>query len=315
MEESLYLKKGDIVDIVSPGSNSRPDDVESALQLLEGWGLKPRLPKETFSEHPFHSNEDKVRLELLKRALLAKDSKLIWCLRGGYGANRLLQGLSRIKAPKKKKLLVGYSDITSINVFLKQKWKWPSIHGPLLETLISGRVDPESIEDTRKILFGELERTHYEVMPMNEAAVRVKSKSGILVGGNLVVLQSTLATPFQIQTKNNFLFIEEIGERGYRIDRMLYHLEESGALKGCLGILLGDFLLGDEKDKKNYVQFALERFANTTKLPVFCELPTGHGNENLPLVIGGDCKIEIEDGRWFLVQMLKSGSKKRGKKR
>ena len=233
------MKAGDVVELVSPGSASRMDDVKLCMELLEGWGLKPRLSKETFAPHPFHSNLDKVRLELLKQAYAKKDAKAIWCLRGGYGANRLLPALYKLKAPAKNKILIGYSDITSLHLLGVQKW---GLQAPVL-------------------------------------------------GGNLVVLESAIGTVAQPNLKGKILVLEEIGERGYRIDRMLEHLKQAGVLKGCKAIVFGDFLGGSEKDGQNFVDFALERFAKDSEIPCFSGLEIGHGEKQRIVAFGPLAKL------------------------
>jgi muramoyltetrapeptide carboxypeptidase len=294
------LKAGDIVDIISPGSGSRPEDVQLSLELLQSWGLRPRLSKKTFSPHPFHSNEDEVRLSLLKQALQAKDSKVIWCLRGGYGANRLLPDLAKFRAPMPSKLLVGYSDITSLHLFLDQKWKWICLHAGLLETLVGGRLSLSQVEETRRVLFGEQTSVSFELEALNNAAEKVKKLKAPLRGGNMVVLASTLGTPFQLQLNDRFLILEEVGERGYRIDRMFTQLAQSGALKGCRGIFLGEFLYGDERDGSNFVSFAIERFAAQCSVPVFRGLPAGHGALNRPLFLGTPAELVKEKKGWTM---------------
>jgi muramoyltetrapeptide carboxypeptidase len=280
------LKPGDLVDLVSPGSSSQMDDVQMCIELLESWGLKVRLPAETFHSHPFHSNEDEVRLNLLKKALTARDSKAVWCLRGGYGANRLLPSLWKLKAPSKAKLLIGYSDITSLLVFVNQKWKWNCFHGPLLETLTSGRLPMRQIQECRQVVFGETQKLEFPIQAMNAKAARIKNLKAPVLGGNLVVLESALGTPSQAKLDGKILILEEVGERGYRIDRMLEHFRQSGSLKKCKAVIFGDFLHGDEKNGQNFVKFALERFAENSSIPCFSGLESGHGENNRMIPIG-----------------------------
>ncbi|MEZ0392403.1 MAG: LD-carboxypeptidase [Pseudobdellovibrionaceae bacterium] len=289
------LKPGDLVDVVSPGSGSRFEDVQLCVELLESWGLKVRLPKETFSEHPFHSNEDAVRLKLLKKALMAKDSKAIWCLRGGYGSNRLLPEMWKWKAPAQAKMLIGYSDITSLHLFLNQKWKWPSFHGPLLESLISGRLSLQQQQEAREVLFGEKRDMKFSLKPLNSRAKKIKSLKASLSGGNLVVIESALGTPYNGNFQGKILFLEEVGERGYRIDRMLEHLRQSGSLKACKALVFGDFLYGDERDGKNFVSYAIERFAQLNLLPCFSGLATGHGEQNRMIPLGPKAILSSEE--------------------
>lgn len=303
------LQPGDLVDLVSPGSGSRLEDVEMCLDLLQSWGLKVRLPKETFTEHPFHSNEDAVRLRLLKKALFAKDSKAVWCLRGGYGANRLLPGLWKLKRPPLEKLVVGYSDITSLHVFLNQKWKWTSFHGPLLETLISGRLPMNQIQECKDVVFGEKTELSFRIKALNPQARKAKSLTGPLVGGNLVVLDSSIGTPFAGKYAGKILVLEEVGERGYRIDRMLEHMKQAGALKACKAIVFGEFLLGDETNGKSYVDYAIHRFADENQIPCFGGLEMGHGSRNRMIPLGPVARIDNQ------VLSLSTGISKKKKER
>ena len=280
------LKAGDLVDIVSPGSGSKPEDINLAVEVLESWGLKVRIPAATFAPHPFHSNEDKIRLDLLKKALNAKDSKAVWCLRGGYGANRLLPQLWNLPVGRNPKAVIGYSDITSILGWLQTKWKWTSFHGPLLETLISGRLSFAQMEELRQVLFGEKISLQYKLQAMNAAAKKKIKIKAPVTGGNLVVIDAAIGTKYAPKLAGHILALEDIGERGYRIDRMLEHLVQSGLLKNCKAILFGDFTKGNEPDGTNHVQFAIERFAKLSKVPCFKGLEIGHGEKNRILPFG-----------------------------
>jgi muramoyltetrapeptide carboxypeptidase len=269
--------------------------VNLAVEVLESWGLKVRVPANTFAPHPFHSNEDQIRLELLKKALNAKDSKAVWCLRGGYGANRLLPQLWKLPAGKNPKALIGYSDITSIHTWIQQKWKWVSFHGPLLETLISGRLSFSQMEELRQVLFGEKTQLHFKLEPLNKAAKKKTKLKAPVTGGNLVVLDSAIGTHYAAKLAGHILAIEDVGERGYRIDRMLEHLNQSGALKNCKAILFGDFSKGNEPDGSNHVQFAIERFASAQKIPCFQGLEIGHGEKNRILPFGVLAELRMGD--------------------
>ncbi len=281
------LQKGDLVDLVSPGSSSTIEDVERCRELLQSWGLKVRLPKSIFAKHAFHSNEDKKRLLHLKTALLADDSRAIWCLRGGYGSNRLVPELCKMKKPRQAKMLIGYSDITTLHLWLSQKWGWPSYHGPLLESLISGRLSADQIEECRQVVFGEKQKLQFQLKALNSAARKINKIQAPLMGGNLVVIESAIATQIHPELKGKILFLEEVGERGYRVDRMLEHLKQSQVFRSVKTVIFGDFLGGDERDGKNFVQFAIDRFAKENSIACFQGLETGHGEQNriLPLSV------------------------------
>lgn len=282
-----FLRKGDIVDVVAPGYASTPDQVEGARRFLISWGLVPRIPPALIAPHFLHANEDAERFRFLKAALTAPDSAAVWCLRGGYGSNRLLPMLSKVKRPTRTKLFVGISDVTSLHVFLSQEWGWSTLHGPLMDRLGRGLVKPKHEKEVHRLVFGEANDIVFKALkPLNEAARTSKTVRGEIIGGNLVTMQSTLGTPWQIRTKGKFLFVEELGERGYRIDRIFEHLRQSGALKGCLGLLLGDFLGGREEDGRNLIPAVLQRAAREFAIPVYSGLEAGHAAIQRPVPFG-----------------------------
>ncbi len=289
------LKPGDIVDLVAPGFAISNEDLQGAMQFVRSWGLEPRLPKKIFANDVLCSNTDQVRWSYLKKALTADDSCVIWCLRGGYGSIRLLPDLAKLKRPKHTKLVIGISDVTSLSVFLKQNWGWPVLHGPLLDRLGKGAATPEHLQELKKILFGEVSEISFEnLTPLNGAARRRGKLEAMVTGGNLITLQSTLALPWQWQTKEQILFFEDIGERGYRIDRVLTHFAQIGLFKNCKAIVFGDFTGGNEPKGHNLVWQVVERFASEMKVPVLKGIESGHDVVQRPLPLG--CPAVLQCG-------------------
>jgi muramoyltetrapeptide carboxypeptidase len=287
-----FLQEGDIVDVISPGFASTPEEVEKARQFLVKQGLVPRIPKHLIQKHFLHSNSDEKRASFLKQALQAKDSKVVWCLRGGYGSNRLLPELARMKRPSQQKLLVGISDITSLHVYLQQKWHWPTLHAALLDRMGSGKVPAKIEKETMDLLFGRTASVEFtKLKPMNLAALSLKALSASVVGGNLVVLQSTLGTPFQLDTAGKILFIEDLGERGYRVDRILEHFYQAGLFKKCKALVIGEFLGGKEEDGKALWPQVFKSWAQRLKIPVFSGLEAGHGIVQRPVPLGTKARL------------------------
>lgn len=288
------LQPGDLVDVIAPGSSCRPDEIKAALAVLKSWGLRVRFQSSANRPYLYHAQTDEVRLQHLKQALLAHDSKAIWCLRGGYGSNRLIRHLPK-KAPVQSKIFVGLSDITSIHLFLNQVWKWPTLHGPVLARLGSGDLGARGKREIHQLVFGEIEELEFKgLKPMNLAARRVGLLKAPIVGGNLMTLQSSIGTDIELSGKGKFVFLEEVAERGYRVDRILYHLWESGCFAGAKGILLGEFIGGDEPGalRRNLVRPALRRFAEDMAIPVFGGLPVGHGFPQRTMPFGTVAQLE-----------------------
>lgn len=297
-----FLREKDIIDVVAPGYPSSREEIEGARQFLLKWNLVPRIPKGLIKPHFLHANEDEARLEFLKAAIESEDSHVIWCLRGGYGSNRLLPGLAQLKKPKQGKLLIGISDISSLHTFVTQEWGWRTLHAPLLDRLGRHLLAPRYENELQRILVGrETEIEFKNLKPLNEAAKSVRNIKSRVVGGNLTVLQSTLGTPWQLQAEGALLFIEDLGERGYRIDRMLEQFRQAGILNKCRGILLGDFLGGDEpKTGKNNFNLIWKRWAKELEIPLFKGMQAGHGRIQRPVPFNTPCVLSQREQKFTL---------------
>ncbi|MCB0408253.1 MAG: LD-carboxypeptidase, partial [Bdellovibrionales bacterium] len=162
MKKWSPLKKGDIVDLVAPGSACSQEELKKSVQKLKQMGYVPRVPKSFFSGHQLFSNTDAKRFEVLKKALYAKDSQGIWCVRGGYGSLRLLPLLSRLKKPARSKFVLGYSDITTIHHFLNTRWGWPTLHGPLFDRLGNGKMSKMQTLELENILTGKTKKIQFK---------------------------------------------------------------------------------------------------------------------------------------------------------
>ena len=280
------LKKAKIA-VLSPASSLNPATLQRLRQIL---GKSVRWAINTPQEQAplFHSDTDENRLKLLKQELYSNQTEVIWCLRGGYGSARLLDQLQHLPKPKKEKRLIGYSDLTALHLFLNQKWGWQPIHGPVFAELLNDKKAPENFYRLFGFLQGQKPRVLPNLIPLNEAALNIRYKAktrplgGSLTGGNLTLVESTIGTPWQIQTKNKILFLEEVEEKGYRIDRSLHHLKQARLLIGVKAIIFGNCEEGGDE----HVAYALKRFAESLLIPVYKTDQFGHGKYNFPLVYG-----------------------------
>ncbi len=313
------------IQIIAPGSSSKIESIENAIQKLQQLQYHVQFDPQIFSDHPYLSTPDEQRFLFLKKALLQEEvlragfkkkrplTRVLWCARGGYGCLRLMSRLKKLKKISSKshlfKWLVGYSDITSLHLFFNHQWDWPTIHGPVFESWGEKRVDPKDLQETLLLLHllshGKKAKMNYPLQPMNAlAAEAMEDKSvkqaikGQLTGGNLTVLVSHLGTPFLWKSGKKILLLEDIGERGYRIDRYLTQLKLSSAFKNIQAIVFGEFIGGQESDGKNHVEMALNDFADTVGVPCFRSHEFGHGNRNRPVVFGQEVKIYKNELRW-----------------
>lgn len=271
------VRQGDIVDIIAPASQCTKAELRSAIKELKKLGLVPRVPKNIFAKSLLFSNSDEVRLSHLKKALYARDSKMIWCARGGYGSLRLMSELAKWKKPSQPKIFLGYSDITTLHAFLNQKWKWPTYHGPLLDRLGRGAMSPKERRELLSLIFGlagELEFRNLQ--PMNKAARAKKKIKGTILGGNFTTLQSSLGTPSSFDPGKCILFLEDTGERPHRVDRMLSQAKQAGWFDDVQAVVFGYFQLFNAKDKRGLWTDVMTRFAAESRVPVFKGLKVGH---------------------------------------
>lgn len=285
------LVPGDLVDIVAPGMKPLPGTIKGIKSFLNSWGLKVRIDPKIIGKDLICSNSKEYRLQNLKKALIAKDSKMVWCMRGGYGSLHLLEGLSKVKA-QPNKIFMGISDITSLHSFLVQEWGWSTIHGSNIDRFALGKTLSAENKKFYEILFGKKESVQYKIKALNESAVRNKIIKGEVVGGNLITLQSSFGTKFELNGKSKILFFEDIGERAYRIDRVFEHMKQLNLFKGVRAVVFGQFTGGREPGGKNLVPALLKQFASEQKFPVFSGVPSGHDVKQSPLPLGTSSKIQ-----------------------
>ena len=289
------LNINDPVDIIAPASASTNEVLNLGLSWLKGLGLKPRLPEKMINTDLFFAAPLEEQWEYFKAALYS-DSKVMWCLRGGYGSMRLLPLLETISPPQKPKLLIGFSDITSLHLFFNQKWNWPTLHGRTISQLTPDWEMNHEQQTLVDLLFGRIEEIEYQnLIPLNDHSKRDIIINSTVIGGNLRLLQSSLGTPWQVDPDGKILFIEDIYERGYSVDRMLEQLFQAKILnKNLKALIIGDFNEGVEKNGEDLIPEALERFAQKVPYPVLKGLPCGHRKGvNYPLPLNTPAQLSL----------------------
>ena len=283
---SLWLKLNKKFKIIAISPASYPYCEYKDIQSIAGINLynnKLLLNKDV---HPFHSNSDEKRFEDLNKALNIQDENvIIWCINGGYGSAKLINYLQRQSKPKCEKIFIGYSDITALHLFFSQKWSWKTIHGPCLGELFKEDKDINNFLN----LFDCLLRKDFTnrkfvkyIKPLNLAAEKFKDQIDLFkfTGGNLALIQTSLGTSWQIDIKNKVLFLEDIGEAGYKIDRMLNHISSVLNIRTVKAIIFGEFINSDE-----FIDFTINNFVNlNSSIPIYKTDKLGHGKNNLPII-------------------------------
>lgn len=285
--DTFYLKSGDIIDVVAPASACSEEHLKLGLKWIESLGFKPRCSPHILQPDLYLSNSDEFRFQDLKKALYAKDSKAIWCLRGGYGSFRLWPEMLKLTKKAPPKLFIGLSDVTSMHQFLNQKWQWPTLHASLLDRVGQNKLPVGNEKELVDVITGQIDAVEYvNLTPMNDLAAKKKIIKGTVCGGNLCTFMVSMGTKLQpkYQKKDKvILFFEDIGERGYKVDRFLQHLSQTGVLTNVAAIVFGDFVDGLEASGQSLVHETLARFAKLCKIPIFSGVETGHGVIQRPL--------------------------------
>ena len=284
-----YLKAGDKVALISPSYYTPMTNVEKTADLLRSWGLEPvigpNVGKKTDGQY---AGTVAQRVNDIRWALGDPEVKAIICNRGGYGTIQLIDQLTLSELKASPKWLVGFSDISTLHGLLTRAGVM-SIHGTMSSFLAKGGTDKTSTL-MRDLLLGQVPR--YE-LPAHAQNIEGKA-SGVLVGGNLCTFTPNLGTQADAtKGKDIILFVEEIEESMHNIDRQMRILQMNGVLDRCKGIILGEFTDCGTEFTYESVEAMLHQMLKPYNIPVLCGFPGGHGDVNLPLVMGANVTIDV----------------------
>lgn len=293
LKQPLYLKAGDTVAIVAPSGilKNRSAEIEQAKTLLKSWGLYVIVGKHVFNQNNHFAGTDTERAEDFQMALDDPKIKAIWCARGGYGAVRILDKLDYTKFKKKPKWIIGYSDITALHNQV-HNLGFESLHAMMCTSL---QDDAESIKETISTFKTALFGSPLSYTLPGSKYNKIGNVIAPIVGGNLSILYSMLGSNTSIDTSGKILFIEEIGEYEYSIDRMLQSLKRAGYFTNCKGVIVGDI----SKIRRNTTlwgspvqQLILDALAEYN-FPIVFNMPAGHEKDNRALILGRTVDMSV----------------------
>lgn len=284
------LQAGQRVALVSPARKISAAELAPAIATLKSWGLEVVLGKSIAGDYHQFAGDDDLRRHDFQQQLDDPGIRAILCARGGYGTARIVDGLDLTRFAAAPKWVAGFSDVTVLNSHLLARG-YASIHG-VMPVLFHQPGGERALETLRRALFGEPFQP-IEVAP--HLLNRPGTATGELVGGNLSLLQTITGTSSQASFAGRILFLEDLDEYLYHIDRMLLHLHRSGQLVGLAGLVVGHF--SDMRD--NTIPFGseaweiIDRFAQMYDFPVAYGFPTGHEADNLALVVGQPTTLTV----------------------
>ena len=282
------LKKGDTIAILASARKNIDDNLKPAIDLLHSWGLEVVIGKTIGLDNNQLAGTDKERAADFQQQMDNPNIKAIWCVRGGYGTIRMIDLLDFTKFKQNPKWIVGFSDVTVIHSYINNL-NIATIHGAMPITV--GKASQESIESLRKSLFGE--SLKYQI-PF-DTANRLGNAKGEIVGGNLSILYSLMGSNAQINCKGKILFIEDLDEYLYHIDRMMLSLKRCGCFDGLNGLIVGTMTKMKDNDipwGKNANQI-IEDVTKGYSFPVLYNFPAGHFRDNRALILGKQVSLEI----------------------
>jgi muramoyltetrapeptide carboxypeptidase len=279
------------IGVVAPAGAVDPGALERGVSLLRAWGFQVRVGEHVLARRRYCAGEPAARVQDLEAMFHDPEVAAVICARGGYGSAQILPLLDPSVPVSHPKLVCGYSDVSPLLGFLVERCGVVALHGPMVASDLAKGLTPRSGERLRALLaapLGPWREPVPEVLAGGAAA-------GVLVGGCLSSLVALLGTPYAIETADRVLFLEDVAERPYRIDRMLTQLRLAGKLDGVAAVVLGSFADCKGRDESDVVSAVFHDVFDGAPYPVVAGFPAGHLSENLSLVFGLPVRVSGDE--------------------
>jgi muramoyltetrapeptide carboxypeptidase len=279
------IKKGDTVAIVAPGGPiENRDGLDRGISALEAMGFRVRYDERIFQSSRYLAGDDHARAEEFMLSFEDPSIQAVIGLRGGYGCSRLIPLLLEKRLRNHPKIFMGFSDLTTLHLYLQNRLRWITIHGPMA---VSSALADMPSDQAAHLMSLWTEPGYRPVLSFPQLeTLNPGVAEGVLTGGCLAIVEASIGTLYEIQTEGKILFLEDQGEPPYRLDRMITHLFLANKLQSLAGVLLGDFL-NCEPTRGDYAAMdTLRDIFASLNIPVLANFPAGHGANNWALPLG-----------------------------
>lgn len=287
-----YLQKGDTIGIVCPAGYMAMEKVQACINTLQEWGYHVKLGTTVGgNSSTYFSGTDEERLADFQQMLDDDEVKAVLCARGGYGMTRIIDQVDFKKFKKQPKWIIGYSDITVLHSHLYSNYYISSLHSPMAGAFNDGGSANDFVQSLKNALEGKKIKYSCPVHEFNKKGEAI----GELVGGNLALLAHLVGTDSDIKTRGRILFIEDVGEYLYNIDRMLHQLKRSGKLSKLAGLIVGGFTETKDNERPfgKTVHEIIRDVVKEYDYPVCFDFPVSHTDRNYALKIGVGYKLKV----------------------
>lgn len=292
------LRKGGKIGVMAPAGSVNDEQLSTGVQAVIRQGFEVELAQGIGERKGYLAGDRKRRAKVLQDLFEREDISAIFCARGGFGSIQLLPFLKAKAIRFRPKIFVGYSDVSILLNWFLQKCGMVTFHGPMVAMELARGLKRRSEDFFWGTLLGEKRQWQVKLAE----AVRPGVVESEMMGGCLSTIVTTLGTPYEINTTGKILFLEDIGERPYRIERMLTHLQMAGKLEGIAGLVFGSFTDCEGEDQRGLREIIQDLF-HDAPYPVVAGLAAGHGEENLLLPFGAKMAL---DGKAGILSLLES---------
>lgn len=288
------LTPGATIGLVATSSCTTPEKVEKCIAKLEELGYKVKPAANLTTNYGgYMADTGKVRADELNKMFADPEVDAIFCMRGGDGSSRIMEYLDYDMIKANPKIFVGYSDVTNLHLALTEKCGLVTFHGPMVASNMIDDFDSETSESFFSAINADEVFEFKNPEGFDIKVLKEGKATGRVIGGNLSLLSASIGTPYEVNTKGNILFIEEVCEPMSKIEKWTYHLRNAGKLKDCAGIILGQYtkVTNDECPEFDEIRCMTDIFEGLD-IPVLYNVQSGHGKPMMTLPMGAECTID-----------------------